>query len=275
MKVDGWKYYNHAAITTTAPHEEPNLSAIEDGSVWKVGEGKSPMFARWTTGFDCDCETTFWYIIKEGPFDIETLATKARKHIRQSLKKVYVKKILVSEHLEELCAVHNRACQGYAEFNGSFVDETHFLNLNDSIECWGAFSSETDTLIGYMTCEQKNEYVETISAKYDPNSLNLRPSDAIHFTILEYYLNEKGYKYVCSGTRSINHVTNAQDYKISTFGFRKAFCRLHIVYNPKIRWMMKIIFPFRKILYACDKIKFIHQFNAVLKMEALARGKNE
>ena len=29
-----WKYYNHAAIPTTAPHEEVDLSPINNGSIW-------------------------------------------------------------------------------------------------------------------------------------------------------------------------------------------------------------------------------------------------
>lgn len=37
MQIDGWKYYNHAAIPTTAPHEIPNISPITDGSIWKSG----------------------------------------------------------------------------------------------------------------------------------------------------------------------------------------------------------------------------------------------
>ena len=39
MQIDGWKYYNHAAIPTTAPHEIPNISPITDGSIWKSGGG--------------------------------------------------------------------------------------------------------------------------------------------------------------------------------------------------------------------------------------------
>ncbi len=37
MQIDGWKYYNHAIIPTTAPHEEPNMIPINDGSIWRIG----------------------------------------------------------------------------------------------------------------------------------------------------------------------------------------------------------------------------------------------
>lgn len=37
--IEGWKYYNHAAIPTTAPHEAANLDPINDGSIWNLGGG--------------------------------------------------------------------------------------------------------------------------------------------------------------------------------------------------------------------------------------------
>ena len=49
--MKNWKYYNHAAIPTTAPHEEPNTVPISDNSIWKV-RGGTPLLARWTTDFD-------------------------------------------------------------------------------------------------------------------------------------------------------------------------------------------------------------------------------
>lgn len=40
MDIKGWKYYNHAAIPTMAPHEEPDLQPLRDKSIWKIGEGE-------------------------------------------------------------------------------------------------------------------------------------------------------------------------------------------------------------------------------------------
>lgn len=39
MDIKGWKYYNHAAIPMTAPHEVPNMTPITDGTIWKIGGG--------------------------------------------------------------------------------------------------------------------------------------------------------------------------------------------------------------------------------------------
>ena len=39
MNIEGWRYYNHAAIPTTEPHERVNLRPINDMSIWKIGGG--------------------------------------------------------------------------------------------------------------------------------------------------------------------------------------------------------------------------------------------
>lgn len=43
-----WKYYNHAMIPDLPPHEEVDVFAIKDGSVWKLGGGKKHPF--WQDG---------------------------------------------------------------------------------------------------------------------------------------------------------------------------------------------------------------------------------
>lgn len=37
MQIEGWKYYNHAMLPTSEPHETPDMRPIESGAVWKAG----------------------------------------------------------------------------------------------------------------------------------------------------------------------------------------------------------------------------------------------
>lgn len=271
MQIKGWRYYNHAAIPTTALHENPDTLPIQDGSIWQM-DG-APLLARWITEFDCGYETGWWYVIKRAPFEPEKLDAKTRKHLRQAAKKVVVKCIDMRKFAEELTDVHNAACSKYSGYTAAPVTTAEFTEKwKADTDCWGAFEAEEGRLIGYMTCRRKADYVETITAKYDPQYLNLRISDAIHFTVLDYYLNQEKYLYVSSGGRTINHITNAQDYKITTFGFVKAYCKLHTAYHPKIAWIIKLIYPFRKILLCFDKINVVHLINSVLRMEEISRG---
>lgn len=59
MQIDGWKYYNHAAIPSTAANITPDTEPLKNGDIWKL-DGGTPMLARWTTGFDCGCEGNWW-----------------------------------------------------------------------------------------------------------------------------------------------------------------------------------------------------------------------
>ena len=37
MKINGWKYYNHAIIPDVEPHEEPDVLPVKNGNIWKIG----------------------------------------------------------------------------------------------------------------------------------------------------------------------------------------------------------------------------------------------
>lgn len=271
MKINGWQYYNNAAIPTVAPHEEPDLRPIEDKSIWKL-DGKTPLLARWTTEFDCGCETNWWYVIKDAPFDLENITSKERKSIRQALKKCYTKVINPSDYMEDLYECYSSAYLKYKNANIQATKESFVKSWeNNHVECWGGFDKEDDKLIGYMTVCVHDTFVEIQTAKFNPIYLKRQVSDVLYHDVLYYYLNECHKKYVSSGSRSINHVTGTQEYKIRRFGYRKAYCKLHIEYNPNIRAFILVLYLFRKILLKFDNIHIVHQINAVLTMEEISR----
>lgn len=109
--------------------------------------------------------------------------------------------------------------------------------------------------------------------KTDPEFERLQVNAALVGKVMETYSDflENG-GIICDGARSINHETHFQDYLEKYFGFRKAYCRLHIRYNPKIAWAVKMLYPFKNILKKMDGNGIIHQINGVLKMEGIYRG---
>ena len=115
MQIDGWRYYNHAALPSTAPHEAPDPTPINDGSIWKL-DG-APLLARWTTEFDCGYETNWWYVIKDTPFDLSMLKAKRRYEITRGNKNFYVKEINPRECAEDIFRVSVAA---YAEYPKSY-----------------------------------------------------------------------------------------------------------------------------------------------------------
>ncbi len=269
-----WEYYNHALIPTTAPDVIPDTSWMKDNRKWKeLAGGRHPLFARWVTDFDCQEETEWWYIIRNAPFELDDLEKKSQKHIKQALRKCICRRINASECVEDLYRVYEEAYIRYKNADNKvtyeqFVKEC--LNIDENMEYWGGYDL-SDRMVGYVIVIVHENYAETSTAKFSTPYMNLRVSDALYYTILEYYLNQKGKRYISSGQRSINHVTNTQDYKIKTFGFRKAYCRLCIKYNPKITWLIYMLYPFRNILKIFSGHVLFHQLTAVLEMEEIVR----
>lgn len=78
--VNGWKYYNHAAIPTTGPNEVPYLKPVLDGSIFRE---RGVLLAKWESEWDCGDKTDWWYCIKDTPFEIERLKSKRRYEINK------------------------------------------------------------------------------------------------------------------------------------------------------------------------------------------------
>lgn len=278
MLIDGWKYYNHAAIPTCAPHEEPNLEPLESGDIWRI-ENKVPLFARWTTNFDCKRQTNWWYVICEKPYSLELLKSKStRKNIKKALKYSYVKNIkpysLEKELYECYCAAYSRYKKADNKKTKAEFMKTYEEDQLNNIKYWACFEKETDKLVGYITIEEHEDYVNTLQAKFWPEYMKLKISDGIYHTLLDYYLNQKHKKYINAGERTINHITNTQDYKEHSFGYRKAYCTINLKYRPIVKFLINIIYPLRKCFYKCDKTTLFHQVSGVLKMEEIYRNQN-
>ena len=269
-----WKYYNHAMIPTTAPNEDPDLQPIKDGTIWSKQNGKIPLLATWTTEFDCKYETNWWYIVKKAPYVFEDLDKRKRKQIRRALDKVKVDKICPTDYIDAIWQVYRCAFDRYNNYD-NFQDEEFFKkNIDQSLDWWMAFDVENEKPIGWMTFFNHGEYVTIVSAKYDPEYMKSGTSSAIYDTALRYYLNDCRIPFIESGERSINHETNVQQFKIDTFKFEKAYCKLNVAYNPKIKWIIKMLYPFRRIIKKFDNVTLLHQLNSVLLIEEVVRKKN-
>ena len=276
MQIEGWKYYNHAAIPTTAPHEEPDLQPIEDGAIWQMSG--APLLARWTTEFDCGYETNWWYVIKDTLFDINALKAKRRWVINKGAKIFDVHIIKPMDYKEELYNVQVAAFSAYPKKYRPKVEKNKFMASIDRLESkvvLGAFYRETNQLVGYsyLTQEAQCVYLNVLKSmpEYEKYQINAALVNGI-LQVFDPLLKNGGY--ICDGEKSILHETAFRDYLEKYFGFRKAYCKLHIIYNPKLKWLIRLIYPIRRVLLGFDGFGLIHALNSVLKMEEIVRKDN-
>jgi hypothetical protein len=144
--------------------------------------------------------------------------------------------------------VHRAAAEGY-KVKASVPTEADFRNeiINGpENEYWGSF----DKGDGHLAAFAKNIVYEQMCdysvMKARPDELPRYPYYGLIYSMNEYYLKECGLKYVNDGGRSITEHSNIQPFLMQKFNFRKAYCRINIVYKPWLAVMVKALFPFRK-----------------------------
>lgn len=129
-------------------------------------------------------------------------------------------------------------------------------------------------LCGYSLLEPEDErFIRFSIQKTDPDyegyGLNAALVEAILMHHSEFLANNG---IICDGERSVSHETNFQDYLEKYFGFRKAYCVLHVVYKPILRPIVFVLYPFRNLIKKLDKIKAVHMIVALLNMESINRS---
>lgn len=276
MKINGWKYYNHAAIPTTAPHEKVNTQPIKDKTIWKM-DGK-PLFARWTENFDCGYETEWWYCIKDKPFDFNQIKSKRRTEIRKGLKLNKVKIVKAMDYIDEIHRIQNEC---YADYPEQYKPHINYEMTKELCRSWDishivymAFSEETGEAVGFACVEPINEYVNLEILKVPNRHKNSQVVAALMYNILIEMLNNRKYKYICDGARNLVHQTNFMEYLVKQFAFRFAYCNLKMDYRPIIKPIIKLLYPFRVIIEKFSKNKLLFNISVVLKMEHISRQCN-
>lgn len=269
-----WQYYNHAMIPDIEPHEEPDVTCLKDENIWKFRGGGIPLLARWTTEFDCERETEWWYVIKDTPFDIGELKAKRRYEINKGKKNFEVRRVKASEYAEDLFKIQMKALASWPEKYRPAVDEQEFRSRVltwDKAVVYGGFDRKTNELCGYA-------YLTEYPGHLEFNVLRVNPiceSRGINAAMVAFILEDNSDRiskafYINDGAKSIRHETAFQDYLEKYFGFRKAYCELHICYRFPVGIVVKILYPFRDKINKESKIGSL--ISSVLEMERIRRA---
>ena len=266
---DIWKYYNHALIPTTPPHQSADGDTLTDNPLWK---DKRVLFARWTSDYDSKCETNWWYCIKDEPFDISSINAKKRYEINKGNKNFTVKTINAADYAEEMYEISSCAWGEYTiSIKHSKEGFISGITSAKDITLFGAFSNEDESLCGYAYLTENDKHINYVTHKVYPSYESRAINAAIVYGILEYYKDKlaNGY-YICDGERNIYHETRFQDYLEKYFGFRKAYCKLNIAYKPLVKLVVALLYPFRSLIGKISKLKKV---SAVLKMHGICKQK--
>jgi len=273
--VSGWYYYNHAVLPNAAPHEEADIKSLNSGEAWKQGK-KFPLFARWTSEWDCGYETNWWYVIKDTVFDFQDVKSPVRTKIRKGLKNFFCHQIDPAEYAEEIFQVLYEANFSYPKSTRLKLNKSKTKRMiqswgGENINVWGAFNEE-GKLCAYSLIEDCGTWFKIISQKAIPSYEKLQVNAAVLYRMISDLSDGlRSGKYICNGERTISHETNFNNYLEKYFAFRKAYCKIHIQYRKPIKRIVQMCYPFKKQIGKFRKSKLFHMVYSVLEMESLNR----
>lgn len=243
--VEGWRYSNYGLISTSAPHEQARVEVLNDWGK-NTFSGKKPLYIQYTSDFDCETETEWWYCIKDSVFDLNTIKAKKRYEINQGLKNFTIKRIEPKDYIIRINEIRTALFAQYPEeYRTANNDANVERSYNNRTGNWisiGAFSEEE--LCGYVDAEIKDGYIDFTRMCVIPEYEKQRINFALVYGLLQECSQwiEKGY-YLCDGARTIRHKTSFQDWLIRYFEFRKAYCRLNIEYKPLLKLGLSLFSP--------------------------------
>ncbi len=261
--VNNYKLYKGAWIFAKNPCAERQLTVDQCNTLLYRGG----YFVRNVYDFDCEGETSFWYVIKDEFGGMEELTSNTRRKVRKALKS-YDIRIITSEEFRNIALkIYNGALTSY-KVKASTVTQSDIDNMSrdEWQQYWGVYIKGTDQAVAVARNVVMRDYCDYATLKCLPEALHnaTYPYYGLIYEMNRYYLQEMGMNYILDGARSITEHSNIQPFLIDKFHFRKAYCRLNIVYKPWIKWVVNVLYPLRKHLPL--------KVRSVLNMEAMRRG---
>lgn len=272
-----WRKYGSAWLINRVPHaENKDINDNDAKNILRVGGGS---FARWTTNFDKSAIREWWWCLKDDEIHLEQLTAKQRYRINKGLKSIDVIRVPGQDADKYAQTLYELAIEKLNEYPPKYRPQINkeeylkaFIYNAAEQDYWICRDIETGIICGYAKCMFKENIVVLAGVKVLQAFMNKEVNAVLIYKICEYYLNKEHKDYVCDGERNIKHETNYQTYLCRVLNFRYAYCDLHIVYNPYLSIIVKILYPFRGILkHFSSQSNFIYNVFCVLEQERIAR----
>ena len=270
MKNNFWRKYHGAIIPWEPPHFNFNLSTEQVSNDIKIHKA---FFARWTTDFDSEKKSDFWYIINDKKLSFNDYSRNTKSKINRGLKKFNVKIISKTELISQGYCVYEKALKRYdvvLKKNSEIEFVNEIKSLGNSWQFWGVYSKKNNILVAFSLNRIVDDYCDYSTVKLDPDYLRDYSSYVLYYSMNKYYLNENNFKYINNGTRSISHQTNIHDFLIDKFKFRKAYCNIQVVYSPFFNTLVRYLLPVRSF-FSLIPLDFFRKIYVVLHQEEIRK----
>lgn len=230
-----WRYYKSMIQGVGDPRNNRVLAKEEQNELF--GKFKKALLLRYTTHFDAADSQNWFFCLKDTPYDFDSLKSKRKNVVRKGIDNFTVKEIKLLNYVQEFCNLTNDAYQGHENPNVVTLEQMEkkaaSIDQRDDYFVLGAFSNEDQAFVGYVWCHVNGKWITMSEQKairaYEKAGVNA----ALCHGLCTLYNDRFSDCILCDGERNVLHKTAFQEYLIKYFGFRYAYCKLHVVFNPR------------------------------------------
>lgn len=264
-----WRKLHGAIVPLIPPHLLP---LVCEGGVRHFLKEANAYFLRWEEGFECDEATEWWHLIKDGDPGLERLPKKVRYVVRQGRDRFNIARCGKEELIARGYDVYHRAYERYDTFEKQFTREQFVQavqSMPEYIEFWFAESRSDGQMVAFAENVVWGDACFYSSMWFCPEALKGGVSYALIQAMNEHYLGERRFRYVSDGARNLSHRTSIHQFLQSKFGFRRAYCRLRVVYSAPVGVLVAVFYPFRSVL---GRLPGMAKLRVLLVQERIRRG---
>lgn len=243
-------FYLYRNAWISVPHYDKRLTDCQCDELLRQGG----WLVRNTYNFDQKEPSDFWYIIKDSFGGMAEHTSNERRKIRKALKS-YDYKIVDKQHIANKGLGIIKSSLDHYPVKDRSIDNSIFKKMLDgwneeNHDFWGAFDKANGRLMGFIVVRLYDNacFYDLVMVHPDFKHNATYPYYGFFYSLNEYYLGEKKYRYVTDGSRSITEHSNIQPFLEQNFKFRKAYCKLNLRYKWWFGIIVKILYPFRSII---------------------------
>jgi len=143
--------------------------------------------------------------------------------------------------------------------------------LPSETEFWAVRDKNNNELVAFSENMVRDNACFYNTIWFQPKALQTYAGYVLFSEMNKYYLNDRGLKYVSDGARNISHQTNIHEFLQQKFGFRKAYSSLRVRYFPSVKFLIFVIYPFRR-WFANRSFGIFQKIAVLLKQESIRRS---
>lgn len=272
MELNSFRFYKRCAEFYDDLYKGEKLPKSK---LKEITKNMSALFAKNVYDFDTETPTQNWYIIRDQYYEIDEYPSKnTRKHIRKALSVYEYKKIDKEEMLQNGYQVYNECSDRFDKMLGEDLSFNEYkerleISIQNGYEFWAGYYRETGEMAMwealYIKGDMVVESMERLSSRFTKHN----PTYGLNHELTRYYLQERGYRYINAGFRSLDGHSNVQSFLIDKFQFRKAYCRIQMYVPLWLKIGLLSLYPIAGILSFFPSFKLSQLFKMFLSADSI------